>query len=302
MHTPFKISYFLVLFIFLIACRLEKEKERYPGFTATKSGLYYHRHNIGEGKNYPAENDFLEVQLQFKKMNDQLIPVSIFRNEKGLDTLHFSQEKTKFQFYEALSLLSEGDSCTFIMSTHLLFDTANFSGILTPFNGDSLVKMEAKLIHLKTPQQQEIERISYQRLCAELAADEEVVLNHFLDTSSQKFPKIPDENGLYFYLLKKGNGKAAKAGDAITIRYTGTFLNGEIFDNSTYEKEALSFKLGEPGQVIKGIELSIYKMKEGDIAKILLPSSLAFGSKGSAGGIVSPFKTVTFALEILKIN
>ncbi|MBL0049803.1 MAG: FKBP-type peptidyl-prolyl cis-trans isomerase [Bacteroidetes bacterium] len=302
MHTSFKISYFLVLFIFLIACRLEKEKERYPGFSPTKSGLYYHRHNIGEGKNYPSENDFLEVQLQFKKMNDQLIPVSIFRNEKGLDTLHFSQEKTKFQFYEALSLLSEGDSCTFIMSTHLLFDTTNFSGILIPFNGDSLVKMEAKLIHLKTPKQQEIERISYQRLCAELAADEELVLNHFLDTSSQKFPKIPDENGLYFYLLKKGNGKAAKAGDAITIRYTGTFLNGEKFDNSTYEKEALSFKLGEPGQVIKGIELAIYKMREGDIAKVLLPSSLAFGSKGSAGGIVSPFKTVTFALEILKIN
>ena len=75
-----------------------------------------------------------------------------------------------------------------------------------------------------------------------------------------------------------------------------------MFDASTYEKEPLNFKLGEPGQLIRGLELTLYKMHEGDIARVLLPSPLAFGSKGSAGGIVSPFKTVTFALEILKIN
>ena len=103
-------------------------------------------------------------------------------------------------------------------------------------------------------------------------------------------------------MIKKGNSTRTKIGDNITIRYTGKFLDGRVFDNSTITKEPLNFRLGEPGQIVKGLELALFKMHEGDVAKIVLPSSLAFGAKGSAAGIVSPFKTVTFDLEILKIN
>ncbi len=296
------IACIFALFILVAACQNKKQADKYPGFTETSSGLFYHRLTIGEGKNYPLENDFLLLHLRFKTMGDEVIPLDIFKNENGFDTLHFKAAKKNNQLYEALSLLSEGDSCLFIAKSALLFDTCEFRGILSPFKNDTLLKIEAILKSIKTPEMELAEKAAYQKLCAELWADEMVTLKHYLDTTKQNYPKTPDENGIYYFTVKNGKGKKAKNGDALTIRYCGKFLDGKIFDTSTYEKEALSFRLGEPGQVIKGIELALYKMQEGEIATILLPSSLAFGIKGSAGGIVSPFKTVTFALEILKIN
>ena len=144
--------------------------------------------------------------------------------------------------------------------------------------------------------------MAYQQLCEELLIDEQRLLEVYLDSTTKPFPKKPDSKGLYYYYLKHGNGPRAKSGDVLKIRYIGKFLNGTVFDTSTYEQEALSFRLGEPGQVVKGIEQVLPLLCEGDVIDLLLPSSLAFGSKGSAAGIVSPFKTVTFALEILKIN
>lgn len=299
-----KKAYFCIFFlsIVVLSCNTGKKKSRFPEFSESSSGLYYHRITIGEGVSYPENGDYLVLNLQFKTLSNKVLPVSIFKNELGWDTLHFKTSATKSIFYEALSMLSEGDSCVFIFNPKLAFDTTEFTGLLSIFKKDSLVKLEAKLISLKARQQEIQEKKDFQRLCAEMQQEEQLLIKQFVDSSRLNFPKVPESSGIYFKLIKNGSGKIVHAGDLITIRYTGKFLTGEIFDSSTTEKEALNFRLGEPGQVIRGLELALYKMHEGDIAEILVPSSLAFGSKGSAGGIVSPFKTVTFAVEILKIK
>ena len=299
----FKIQFILfAIIIFIGACNEPHEKSTYPGFTKTASGLYYKRYTIGEGKKYPANGDLLILKLSFKTLQDSAINFSLFKNEDYLDTLHFNLYDKKFAFYEALSLMSQGDSCAFIMNADTAFDKEQFSSDENFFGNRSKVRMEAKLISLKTPKEEAEAHLSYQLWYKEMAADEQVNLQHYMDTTTSAISKTPDENGIYFNLIKKGNSTRTKIGDNITIRYTGKFLDGRVFDNSTITKEPLNFRLGEPGQIVKGLELALFKMHEGDVAKIVLPSSLAFGAKGSAAGIVSPFKTVTFDLEILKIN
>jgi FKBP-type peptidyl-prolyl cis-trans isomerase len=288
--------------LILSACIKSKKHSRFAEYSATPSGLLYHRYNIGEGKNYPQNGDFLVLSLTLKKLDDSVLPFDLFKNEAGLDTFHYYEANTKFHFFEALSMLCVGDSCSFILSSKLFGDTSAYHGLSNVLKNDTLVKLEAKLINLITAKQEAADKKNYLKFCEELAKNEQIQLKQFFDTTKQNVAKKSDENGLYFNLLKKGNGKLAKSGDEVTIRYIGKFLNGHIFDNSTYVQGALNFTLGEPGQVVRGLELALYKMHEGDAALLVLPSNLAFGSKGSAGGIVSPFKTVTFALEILKIN
>jgi FKBP-type peptidyl-prolyl cis-trans isomerase len=53
-------------------------------------------------------------------------------------------------------------------------------------------------------------------------------------------------------------------------------------------------------QVIGGLEEAIGRMREGEKALIILPSELAWGEKGSSTGIIPPFTSVIYELELLK--
>lgn len=296
-----KLNILLITVLFFAACNFDNQNSKYPGYSKTTSGLYYHRYNIGEGKNYPEQGDFLELQLRFF-LDSVPLTLHVFKNQNQSDTLTFDTLQLQFQLYEAVALLCEGDSCSFICLTDRLLDTSKFTGLAALFKNDSLVRIEAKLLKRISFEERQEKQKSYALWCSNMQMNELAQLQSYLDTTAIPFPKSPDVNGMYFYIERSGKGKICKRGDNISIRYQGKFLNGTIFDDNTLQHDALNFNLGESGQVIKGIELALYKMHEGDKAILLLPSSLAFGSKGDAGGIVSPFKTVTFALEILKIN
>lgn len=285
-----------------IACRQAQRQEVYSGYSAGEHGIYFHRFNIGEGKSYPQQGDFLEFKVDFYGSDGRLIKIRPFAQDGGLDTLHFEEDKLPYGIYAALALLSEGDSCSFWVPAAHCIDTAQFYGWNPNTFADSMVRLEMKMLRIVSIEEQEAERIALEKFQSELMADEDRLLELFLDTCKQAYPKQADANGLYYYFEQHGSGRKANNGDLLTIRYKGSFLNGEVFDASTFEKEPLNFRLGEPGQVVRGIELALHEMRQGDRIQLLVPSKLAFGSKGSGAGIVGPFKTVTFALEILKIN
>ena len=43
-------------------------------------------------------------------------------------------------------------------------------------------------------------------------------------------------------------------------------------------------------------------MREGEKAKIIIPSQLAFGENGSSTGIVPPYTSVIYEVTMLKVN
>ena len=52
--------------------------------------------------------------------------------------------------------------------------------------------------------------------------------------------------------------------------------------------------------MIAGLEDAIGRMREGQRALVILPSYLAWGEKGSSTGIIPPFTTVIYEVELLK--
>ncbi len=66
-----------------------------------------------------------------------------------------------------------------------------------------------------------------------------------------------------------------KAGDNISVDYTGKLVNGEVFDSSV-GKEPLAFTAGA-GQMIKGFDDAVIGMKVGDKKTITLKPSEAYG-------------------------
>ncbi len=73
---------------------------------------------------------------------------------------------------------------------------------------------------------------------------------------------------------------AAKAGDSVSIHYTGTLDDGTVFDSSE-GRDPLAFELGS-GQVIKGFDDGVTGMTVGEKKTVNIPCENAYGPVNEA--------------------
>ena len=107
-------------------------------------------------------------------------------------------------------------------------------------------------------------------------------------------------SGLTYLITKKGTGRQPKQGETVVIHYTGMLTNGVKFDSSRDRGEPLEFKLGT-GRVIKGWDEGIAKLRIGDHAILVIPATLAYGSRG-AGDVIPPDSTLIFVVEVVDVR
>jgi hypothetical protein len=109
-------------------------------------------------------------------------------------------------------------------------------------------------------------------------------------------------DGIFMNIKEAGDTTAVLEGREVVIHYRGTDLNGRVFDDSRRMDAPFRFVMGNENQVIEGLEIALYEMTKGDLATLIIPSWYAFGSKGSAGGHVSPYSTVIYTVEVLDVG
>ncbi|MDE1855644.1 MAG: peptidylprolyl isomerase [Candidatus Micrarchaeota archaeon] len=71
------------------------------------------------------------------------------------------------------------------------------------------------------------------------------------------------------------------AGDTVEVNYTGTFLNGTVFDASSYHGSPLQFVVGA-GQVIPGFDQGVIGMSLYQNRTLTIPPSEAYGYRSNA--------------------
>jgi len=97
-----------------------------------------------------------------------------------------------------------------------------------------------------------------------------------------------------------GTGAEAKAGQKVTVNYSGTLTNGTKFDSSYDHGKPFEFNLGV-GEVIRGWDEGFAGMKVGGKRKLTIPSALGYGAQG-AGGVIPPNATLIFEVELLGVK
>ena len=105
------------------------------------------------------------------------------------------------------------------------------------------------------------------------------------------------DSGLYYKINREGSGDYPSKGKNVSVHYRGMLLDGTVFDSSYQRNEPIVFPLGM-GQVIKGWDEGIALLKRGSSAKLVVPSELAYGSKG-AGGVIPPDASLIFEVELV---
>jgi FKBP-type peptidyl-prolyl cis-trans isomerase len=85
------------------------------------------------------------------------------------------------------------------------------------------------------------------------------------------------------------------------VHYTGWLKNGKKFDSSLDRGDPFEFTLGK-GMVIKGWDEGVAGMKVGGKRKLIIPSNLGYGERGTGDGTIPPNAELIFEVLLLKVK
>ena len=267
------------------------------GFSKTSSGLIYRFLELGDGDVAKADN-YVRFAYEVKDEEDSMLYSSRM-------VVHLLKDVKNGFLEEGLLMLREGDKADFILEPNEFYKTYMQEAMPSHLKNQSL-KVQVKIIDIQTDLEYEKNKnFFYQKLAqSRMDTSAHTELTRIADYITKNNLKVSTiASGLsYFFINDVANDKKVSYGKLLYINYNGKFFDGRTF-NSTYIKETPQDMIyGQELQVIAGIEEALLLMNEGDKIGLILPSSLAFGAKGSSDGKVPPNTPVYYEVELLKVN
>ena len=119
----------------------------------------------------------------------------------------------------------------------------------------------------------------------------------FLEENKKTAGVVVTDSGLQYEILTEGNGAKPTAESTVRVHYTGSLIDGTVFDSSVKRGTPAEFPVGG---VIKGWTEALQLMPVGSKWRLTIPHNLAYGERG-AGASIPPFATLVFEVELLDI-
>lgn len=256
----------------------------------TKNGLEYAFIETNDTAKQVQYGDVINVLLQIYA-NDSLV-----FDTREIDFNYRMQVDTPSvpgSIEEGLSMMHIGDSAIFITDAFNFYHyTANIVQPDFIKKGDKLT-FYVRLLNILSPEDIKKEQ---ERIDRRMRSQEQILLKDYLKRENLNIE--PTKKGLYFVSIKKSNGRKPQPGDSVYLDYTLSLTNNMPLE-STINKMPYGYVYGDTTQ-IKGLNIGIGMMREGEEAKLIIPSNLAFGNQRI--GTISPYSTLVFDIKLVKVK
>lgn len=274
------------------------------GFTASPNNLVYKLVRSTKSDRSAQMSDVLSFRAQYfiTKNNQDSLLFDSKVNPGGLVTLQLSAPTYKGDLMEGLAMMHLGDSATFLVPADSFFIKTVQLEHLPPFiQAGEKIRFEIGMVKINTMEEMQkkqavLDSISQIEMKTQNDKEMQVLLAKMAEKGDSQ---TPEPSGLIIIQRQKGNGVKPVAGQKVSVHYTGTLLDGTVFDSSVQRNEPIAFTLGE-GQVIKGWDEGIAAIEVGGKATLMIPSWLAYGAR--AMGPIPANSSLMFEVELVKID
>lgn len=268
---------------------------KYPGYKKTDSGLYYKIYTDLKDAPKAKMGDVLTLKMKVWTKDSVLFNTTTIPFPYRIQLV---KPNYPGDYLEGFTFLAKGDSASFILNQDSVFK----GNQKPPFiKAEDILYMNVKIENIQNREDYEKEEklmMQQQQAAGEqLKIKETEDLNKYLNDNNIKVK--PSATGLYYIEKVKGRGVKAENGKTVSVHYTGTLLDGTKFDSSIDRNKPFEFVLGQ-GQVIKGWDEGIALMKIGGKARLVIPSSIGYGERGS--GPIPAYAPLVFDVELLDVK
>jgi len=283
---------FVIIIIALLSLISCNNNNKYEGYAKLGKDVYFKLIKFGESERKPQIGDYVICYLHLMTINDSILyeGVKQFKIEKNKNNI----------LYDCLKILSKDDAAVFILPVKPYIFSVLEIKIPEVIKKEKVFKLKIELVNIQLEHEYKKEKEAFIKWIEDMNDFEKVVLKQYIE--NHKLNVEPDSNGIYRLVIRKGNEKKVKIGSHVTVHYEGKFLNGKFFDSTKKRNQPFEFVYGTESQLIKGLYDVIGKMTEGEKNIVIIPSRLAFGEKGSSTGIIPPYTSLLFEVEVLSIK
>jgi FKBP-type peptidyl-prolyl cis-trans isomerase len=261
---------------------------KYPGFDKSESGMYYKLYSVSKDTTKPHTGFWVSLNMKYTakvKGNDTILFDS--KVQMNGEPVRFQLPPSDFKgdLYEGIRMLSVGDSGVFIINADSLFiKTFKMGQRPAMIDSNSVLYFYVHLVSVDSP--------------LKMKKDEEVALKKYIDDNKVINP--PTSSGIYIVESAPGQGIKIDSGCMVNLHFTVSSVNGKQFFSSMDRPEPLKFVYGQKFDT-PGLEEAVGTMKKGTKAKVIVPSSMAFGEMGR-GNIVPPYATLIYDVVIVDVQ
>jgi peptidylprolyl isomerase len=118
----------------------------------------------------------------------------------------------------------------------------------------------------------------------------------------RKYPSaVTTASGLRYIVQKQGAGAKPAAGKTVSVRYKGSLLSGQVFDNSDVHGGAQDFQVGVR-RLIPGMDEALLDMTPGEKRIVIIPPELAYGERGAGNGAIPGNSFLVFEMELVRVK
>ena len=294
----FRVAILAMLMGTMSACT---EKSQYPGYEKTATGLYYKFFSKNEGE-MPKVGDLVDVRISCY-VNDTTAIIPVTDNTMKVVAPMFPGD-----LFSGLAMMHKGDSASFIVNIDSTF-AKMYNQVVLPeeFKSTDVMRFEVRLDD-SYPEKEYALRYAariYEIILNDIAIMKE---DHPKETekarqeladhlAKNRITAEPTESGLVYVMQHEGNGEKPEIGQMVKVHYTGSLLDGTVFDSSVERGEPIDFPVGV-GQVIPGWDEGILMMSKGEKGVLYIPYYLAYGTN-PAGDKIPAFSNLKFEVELV---
>ena len=300
--------FFLSLIIFA-ACNSEEKK-------TTPDGVEYILLSSVDGAAFD-EGDFVTFSIKMTDANDSVLIDSREVGEMPVQ-INDSILTIRGSYFSILKGMHVGDSIKTVLSAAEVFTTGFREPVPESMNREDRITIYTKalqkfdsdgFLQYQQEKQQEMITKMEEEAIAQKPLDDQIISDYLAEN---KIEAQKTASGLYYRINEAGSGEQPVQGDLVKVHYTGTLLDGTLFDtsnealareNGIYDErnpyKPLEFPIGT-NRVIKGWDEGIMLLNKGAKATLYVPSGLAYGAR-QRSAIITPNTILKFEVELVDI-
>lgn len=258
----------------MLGCVPKGQKNSGEERMKTVGGLAYIMHHDEPGAQARL-GDVLVLQMKYGTRDTVLFDS---QRERRLIYVQCTNPSFRGGLEEGLTLLSAGDTATFFLSADSVYNRMFRQTLPKGIRPGDELRFE---------------------LAVQDVRNEEEDLQAYL--RNQSIDALPRASGLYVINSGQGTGAPVRDGATVTLHYVATLVDGTEFDNTRKRNDPYVFTKGATA-LIDGLDEGVGLLRQGDKARLVIPSYLAFAERGNYAGLVPPFSTVIYDLEVVAVK